>query len=117
MQENLSGSLDVISGSFSCIDDFIDEDISMLMQSKQFEDDLINSFTINMYSINNNAPKPLWTYCAISHQIVKVWPNTEVVVLDEERVKILKKEDKIECLAGQNLIRLPKKYVDMGEWN
>lgn len=95
----------------------LDEDIAYLMKSKQFEQDLIDSFTISMYSTSSKLPKPYWAYCSITHRMIRVMPKSEVVVINEHSYLMADKDDRIECLVGQNLIQIPKIYIDIGEWN
>ena len=118
MENHISGSLKLSSGSFDYDDEYdLDTELQHLMASEQFEDDLINSFTVNMYTVVNEAPRPLWVYCSITHRLVRIWPSTEVVVLNEQGFRMSKKDDNIDCLVGQNLIKIPKKYINSGEWN
>ena len=114
MMENIvsgSASLEMIS------EEEIDESLEMLMGDEQFEQDLINSFNDKMYIIKDNAPNPIWTLCAITMQMVRVLPKTEVIPVDEFSFPYVGEDSLIECLAGTNLIKIPKKYVQRGEWH
>jgi hypothetical protein len=117
MENHSSGSLDILSEDIDYEEDEIDVDLEMLMQSRQFEEDLINSFTFNMYSVKSSAPSPLWVYCSITHNIIRIWPKTALVVIDENKFKLARLDESIECLIGQNLIQIPKKLIDMGDWH
>tara|TARA_A100001515_G_C4587068_1_gene214866 strand:+ start:929 stop:1279 length:351 start_codon:yes stop_codon:yes gene_type:complete len=116
MENHASGSVIMVTGSFDLPSDF-DLDIEMLLQNKQFEQDLIDNFTKKMYTIKNDAPKPLWSYCSVKMQLVRVWPQSEVFVLDEELFSSCDESDSIDCLIGQNLFKIPKKYIATGDWN
>jgi hypothetical protein len=95
----------------------IDESLELLMGDDQFEQDLINSFNDKMYVIKDIAPNPLWTLCSISMRMVKVLPRTEIVPLDEFGFSYVGDDSLIECLVGSSLIKIPKKYVQQGEWH
>ena len=110
----------IVSGSVSLqlIDeDEIDESLEMLMEDPLFEQDLINSFNDKMYIISKNAPNPIWTLCSITMQMVRLLPNSEVIPVDELSFHWVGDDNLIECLAGTNLIKIPKKYVQRGEWH
>jgi hypothetical protein len=42
---------------------------------------------------------------------------TEVIPVDEWGFDYQKDDSLIECLVGTNLIKIPKKYVEQGEWH
>ena len=110
----------IVSGSYPLemvCDEDIDESLEMLMEDAQFEQDLINSFNDKMYVIKDNAPNPIWTLCSITMQMVRILPQTEVIPVDELRFHYINEDNLIECLAGTNLIKIPKKYVQRGEWH
>ena len=110
-----------ISGSISAIDmlteEEIDESLEMLMGDEQFEQDLINSFNSQMYCINSKAPNPMWSFCSISMKMIRLHPKTELTVLDEVEFYRAKKSSLIECLVGINLVKLPKEFINSGEWH
>jgi hypothetical protein len=111
----------IMSGSISPVDmltdDEIDESLEMLMGDEQFEQDLINSFNKQMYVINDKAPNPMWSFCSVSMKMILVHPKTELTVLDESGFYRAKKSSLIECLVGINLIKLPKEFINAGEWH
>jgi hypothetical protein len=98
-------------------DEEIDDSLDMLMQDAQFEQDLINSFNDQMYIIKDTAPNPIWTLCSITMRMVRILPQTEVMPIDESSFSYEKENSLIECLVGTNLIKIPKKYVQQGEWH
>jgi hypothetical protein len=113
MMENImSGSV-----SLASYEDEIDESLEMLMDDAQFEQDLINSFNEQMYVIKSDAPNPIWTLCSITMRMIRVLPHTEITPVDEWNFHYQKEESLIECLVGTNLIKIPKKYVQWGEWH
>jgi hypothetical protein len=95
----------------------IEEGLEILMQDDQFEQDLINSFNDQMYVIKSNAPNPIWTLCSITMRMVRILPMTEVIPVDEWGFEHEQDSSLIECLVGTNLIKIPKKYVQQGEWH
>jgi hypothetical protein len=110
----------IVSGSVephSLTEEEMDESLEILMQDEQFEQDLINSFNDQMYVIKSNAPNPIWTLCSITMRMVRVLPMTEVIPVDEWGFDYQKDDSLIECLVGTNLIKIPKKYVEQGEWH
>jgi hypothetical protein len=113
MEKIVSGSVDLQVMS----DEKIEESLELLMQDNQFEQDLINSFNDQMYVIKSNAPNPIWTLCSITMRMVRVLPMTEVIPVDEWGFEWQKEDSLIECLVGTNLIKIPKKYVQQGEWH
>jgi hypothetical protein len=98
-------------------DDNLDESLELLMQDEQFEQDLINSFNDQMYIIKNSAPNPIWTLCSITMRMVRILPMTEVIPIDAIDFKYAKEDNLIECLFGTNLVKIPKRYVQEGEWH
>jgi hypothetical protein len=95
----------------------IDESLEMLMEDDQFEQDLINSFNDKMYIIKDTAPNPVWTLCSITMKMIRILPKTEVIPIDEWSFPHQQDDNLIECLVGTNLVKLPKKYVQRGEWH
>jgi len=113
MEKIVSGSAELQVMS----DEKIEESLELLMEDNQFEQDLINSFNDQMYVIKSNAPNPIWTLCSITMRMVRVLPMTEVIPIDEWSFEYQKDDSLIECLVGTNLIKIPKKYVEQGEWH
>lgn len=110
----------IISGSLppdALTDEEIEESLDILMQDDQFEQDLINSFNDQMYIIKETAPNPIWTLCSITMKMVRILPRTEIIPIDEWSFPYQKDENLIECLSGTNLVKIPKKYVQQGEWH
>ena len=110
----------IVSGSLSVQivdDEELEEGLEILMQDAQFEQDLINSFNDQMYVIKSSAPNPIWTLCSITMRMVRILPMTEVIPVDEWNFSHQKDDNLIECLVGTNLIKIPKKYVEQGEWH
>ncbi len=115
MMENImSGSVSEID---TLTDEEIDESLEMLMGDEQFEQDLINSFNTQMYVINDKAPNPIWSFCSVSMKMISLYPKTEVTVLDELDFYRASKSSLIECLVGINLVKLPKEFINAGEWH
>jgi len=114
MENIMSGS---VSDSNMLTDEEIDESLEMLMSDDQFEQDLINSFNKQMYVINDKAPNPMWSFCSVSMKMICLHPKTELTVLDEIRFNRSKKSALIECLVGINLVKLPKEFINAGEWH
>ncbi|HIF15022.1 MAG TPA: hypothetical protein EYQ86_06795 [Bacteroidetes bacterium] len=113
MEKIISGSVPVdISG-----DEEIEESLEILMKDEQFEQDLINSFNDQMYIIKETAPNPIWTLCSITMRMIRILPRTEVIPIDEWSFTYQKDDNLIECLVGTNLVKVPKKYVQQGEWH
>jgi hypothetical protein len=50
-------------------------------------------------------------------RMIRVLPHTEITPVDEWNFHYQKEESLIECLVGTNLIKIPKKYVQWGEWH
>jgi len=113
MEKIVSGSVAIQS---NC-DEELEESLEILMQDAQFEQDLINSFNDKMYTIKNSAPNPIWTLCSITMRMVRILPRTEVIPIDEWGFDYQKDNNLIECLVGTNLIKIPKKYLQQGEWH
>jgi hypothetical protein len=113
MEKILSGSLGIESMTIEDIEDGLE----LLMKDEQFEQDLINSFNDKMYFIKQNAPNPIWTLCSITMKMVRLLPSSEVIPIDEYSFPYEKDGNLIECLVGQNLIKIPKKYIASGEWH
>ncbi len=113
MEKITSGSIDIKALS----DEEIEDSLDILMQDDQFEQDLINSFNDQMYIIKGTAPNPIWTLCSITMKMVRILPKTEVIPIDEWSFSYQKDENLIECLSGTNLVKIPKKYVQQGEWH
>ena len=110
----------IVSGSVSLqemSDEEIEESLDILMQDDQFEQDLINSFNDQMYIIKETAPNPIWTLCSITMKMVRILPRTEIIPIDEWSFPYQKDDNLIECLSGTNLVKIPKKYVQQGEWH
>ncbi len=110
----------ILSGSISVqvlTDEEVEEGLEILMQDEQFEQDLINSFNDQMYVVKGNAPNPIWTLCSVSMRMIKVLPKSEIVPLDEWSFTYASDDHLIECLVGTSLIKLPKKYIQSGEWH
>ena len=70
-----------------------------------------------MYIIKDSAPNPIWTLCSITMRMIRILPRTEVIPIDEFNFSYEKDNNLIECLVGTNLIKIPKKYVQQGEWH
>ena len=113
MEKIVSGSVEL----HSLTEDELDESLEILMQDEQFEQDLINSFNDQMYIVKSNAPNPIWTLCSITMRMIRILPMTEVIPVDEWGFNYQKDDNLIECLVGTNLIKIPKKYVQQGEWH
>ena len=113
MEKIISGSLPADSLS----EEEIEESLDILMQDDQFEQDLINSFNNQMYIIKETAPNPIWTLCSITMKMVRILPSTEITPIDEWSFPYQKDDNLIECLSGTNLVKIPKKYVQQGEWH
>ena len=113
MKTMMSGSIETQTRS----DMEIDESLDSLMSDDQFEQDLINSFNDKMYILKGAAPNPLWTLCSISMRLVKILPRTEIIPLDEFSFNYVGNDALIECLVGSSLIKIPKKYIQQGEWH
>ncbi len=109
----------IVSGSigYDIHEEEIDDSLELLMQDEQFEQDLFNSFNDQMYVIKTNAPNPIWTLCSITMRMVRILPHTEVIPVDAYHFTYEKDEALIECLVGTNLVKIPKKYVESGEWH
>ena len=110
----------IVSGSailHTLSEEEVDESLEILMQDEQSEQDLINSFNDQMYIVKSSAPNPIWTLCSITMRMVRILPMTEVIPVDEWNFSHQKDENLIECLVGTNLIKIPKKYVEQGEWH
>ena len=113
MMENImSGSV-----ALATYEEEIDETLETLMEDAQFEQDLINSFNEQMYVIKCDAPNPIWTLCSITMRMIRILPRTEIIPVDEWNFQDQKDDSLIECLVGTNLIKIPKKYVQRGEWH
>ena len=113
MEKIMSGSIELQLTE----EEKIEEDLELLMQDSQFEQDLINSFNDQMYIIKDSAPNPIWALCSITMRMIRILPRTEVIPIDEFNFSYEKDNNLIECLVGTNLIKLPKKYVQQGEWH
>jgi hypothetical protein len=113
MEKIMSGSIELQLTE----EEKIEEDLELLMQDSQFEQDLINSFNDQMYIIKDSAPNPIWTLCSITMRMIRILPRTEVIPIDEFNFSYEKDNNLIECLVGTNLIKIPKKYVQQGEWH
>ena len=110
----------IMSGSVSVqvlTEEEIDEGLEILMQDDQFEQDLINSFNDQMYVVKDSAPNPIWTLCSVSMRMIKILPKSEIIPLDEWSFSYASDDHLIECLVGTSLIKLPKKYIQSGEWH
>jgi len=115
----------IMSGSFTIdeelleplSDEEIDESLEILMQDDQFEQDLINSFNTKMYTINDKSPNPMWSYCSVSMRMICLYPRTELTVLNEIEFNRSSKNSLIECLVGINLVKIPKNFIDEGDWH
>ena len=114
MENIMSGSIGKID---MLTDEEIDESLEMLMGDSQFEQDLINSFNTQMYIVNSKGPNPIWTFCSVSMKMISLYPKTEVTVLDELSFYRASKSSLIECLVGINLVKLPKEFINAGEWH
>tara|TARA_B100000214_G_C23618794_1_gene468521 strand:- start:141 stop:485 length:345 start_codon:yes stop_codon:yes gene_type:complete len=114
MENIMSGSIGKID---MLTDEEIDESLEMLMGDSQFEQDLINSFNTQMYIVNSKGPNPIWTFCSVSMKMIPIYHKTEVTVLDELDYKQSLKANLIECLVGINLVKIPKEFINSGEWH
>jgi hypothetical protein len=113
METALSGSV-----AFTTLtEEDIDESLEFLMSDSQFEQDLINSFNDKMYIIKASAPNPLWTLCSITMRMIRILPQTQVIPIDEFTFHHVGDSELVEFLAGANLIKIQKKYVQRGEWH
>ena len=113
MENIMSGSVSIEKLS----DEDIEESLDMLMRDEQFEQDLINSFNDKMYFVKNTAPNPIWAFCSLTMKLIRVIPSTELLPVDSYSFEYEKDSQLIECLSGQNLIKIPKKYIETGEWH
>jgi len=111
MNTIMSGSIDIQD------EEEIDESLELLMQDYQFEQDLINSFNDQMYIISDAAPNPIWTLCSLTMRMVRILPTSEVIPVDTVSFNYTSDDNLIECLFGTNLVKIPKKYVEQGEWH
>ena len=109
----------IVTGSiaFDIHEEEIDESLELLMEDEQFEQDLVNAFNNKMYVIKSNAPNPIWTLCSITMRMIRILPHTEVIPVDAYYFPYQKDNNLIECLVGTNLVKIPKKYVESGEWH
>ena len=103
MENAVSGSVDF---------NFTDE-IKDLISTKEFEEDVYNSFVDKCYVINNKAPKPYWAFSMTIGRLIRISRTTEVLLLD----KYDPNAHSIECFVNQNVVHIPAEYIDEIEWN
>jgi len=99
----MSGSIDF---------NFTDE-IKELISTKEFEEDIFNSFVDKCYVINNKAPKPYWAFSMTAGRMIRISRTTEVLLIG----KYDKDEYSIECFVNQHVVNVPVEYIDEMEWN
>jgi hypothetical protein len=113
MENVLSGSAEMSNLTLEDIEDGLD----VLMQDEQFEQDLINSFNDQMFIIKKTAPNPIWTLCSITMKMIRIIPTAEVIPISASTFELITEDSLVECLTGQNLVKIPKKFIQSGEWH
>ena len=103
MENNLSGSLGF---------DFIDE-VSELVNTKQYEEGAIESFSENFYVLNKLAPDPFWAYSLNFCRLIKL--NREIEVIPIESFDST--AENTECYVNQNIVMIPTAYISELEWH
>ncbi|HCT54311.1 MAG TPA: hypothetical protein DF712_17825 [Balneola sp.] len=89
------------------------EEIAELVNTEEFENDILSSFHDKFYVLNEKAPNPFWVYSLNYCGLIRVTHDTELIPVD-----IFNKESKdTECIVNQNIVTIPTEFIAELEWH
>ena len=91
----------------------LEEEINKVLETMQFEEDLRASFVDKCYILNKKAPNPFWTFSYSANTMIKLVRMVEVVPLTQ----FDKTKPSIECLAQNNVVKIPTEYITEMDWH
>ena len=103
MENNLSGSV-----SFNFIDEIKD-----MINTDEFDKDIVSSFSEKFYILNKLAPNPYWAYSLNLCRMIKINREAELIPLEVFN----KESNNTECFVNQNIVTVPTDYISELEWH
>jgi hypothetical protein len=99
-----------VSGSF---DEGVLSEVEAYVNTDDFEENLILSFSEQYYFLNDKAPNPFWVFSSSSNTLIRLSHDTELLLLEDFDAD----QKQIECVACQNIVYVPTEYITEAEWH